>query len=175
MSNTQFATSLLRGQFKGAHDWLEGTLAGVTNEVAGWQPPGRANSIGAEYLHHLTAEDFFVNSLLQGGAPLMASAYAGKAGMSEPPPMGDWGSWAREVRVDVEVARQYAQAVYTATDMYLATLSDSDLAGEIDVPVPGMGKMPLGAFLSTLLANCNNHCGEISCLKGLQGLQGYPM
>jgi hypothetical protein len=33
--------------------------------------------------------------------------------------------------------------------------------------------MQLGAFLSHLLGDCHNHCGEISCLKGLQGLQGY--
>ena len=70
--------------------------------------------------------------------------------------------------------RQYAQAVYAATDAYLAALHDGDLAIVINVPVPGMGSMPQGVFLSILLANCNNHCGEISCMKGLQGLKGYP-
>lgn len=175
MSSTQIATELLRAQFAGAHSWLESTLAGVTDEVAAWQPQGRANPIGAHYVHHITAEDFFIHSLLQGGTPLMASSYAGRTGMSAPPPMGDWGAWAREVVVDMSAARQYAQAVYAATDSYLEALHDDDLAGVLDLTSIGLGSMPLGSFLSTVLANCSNHSGEIACLKGLQGLQGYPM
>ena len=174
MSETQIATALLRAQFQGAHDWLEATLTGVTDAVAAWQPPGLANPIGAEYLHHLTAEDFFVNGLLRQGAPLMASSFASRTGMSEPPPMGNWSDWGKQVRVDMAMARAYGQAVYAATDAYLAGLHDGDLATVIDVPVAGMGGMPLGVFLSILLANSNNHCGEISCMKGLQGLKGYP-
>ncbi len=174
MSNSQIATTLLRDQFVRAHEWLEGTLAGVTNAVAAWQPQGHATPIGAQYLHHITAEDFFVNHLLQGGAPLMASSQAGKTGMSVPPPMGDWSSWAREVAVDIDTARQYAQAVYATTDAYLASLHDADLDCALDLSNIGMGTLSLGAFLSTLLMNSNNHCGEIACLKGLQGLQGYP-
>jgi len=60
MAETQIATALLRAQFQGAHDWLEATLEGVNDAVAAWRPPGLANPIGAEYLHHLTAEDFFI-------------------------------------------------------------------------------------------------------------------
>jgi hypothetical protein len=174
MSETQIATALLRAQFQGAHDWLEATLEGVTDAVAAWQPPGLANPIGAEYLHHLTAEDFFINGLLGQSAPLMAGKYANHTGMSEPPPMGNWSDWGKHVTVDMATAHQYAQAVYAATDAYLAALHDTDLATIIDVPVQGMGRMPVGVFLSILLANCNNHCGEISCMKGLQGLKGYP-
>jgi hypothetical protein len=175
MTDTHIATALLRRQFQFAHDWLAGTMTGVTNEVAAWQPQGRANPIGAQYVHHLVAEDALINGMITGGTPLMAGAYAGKTGMSAPPPIGDWGDWAREVSVDVEAARQYAQAVYAATDAYVASLSDGDLRREHDLSAVGLGVISLGAFLSTLIANCNNHCGEISCLKGLQGMQGYPM
>src|SRR5689334_18368301 len=120
MSKTRIATTLLRSQFKGAHDWLEGTMMGVTNDVAAWQPPGRAHAIGAAYLHLITNEDYFVNSLLTGGMPLMANTYASKTGMSELPPRGNWSEWSDSVTVDIEAARGYAQAVYAATDAYLA-------------------------------------------------------
>jgi hypothetical protein len=175
MTATQGAAGLLRQQFAGAHNWLEGTMAGVTDDVANWQPAGRANPIGAEYLHHVTGEDFFINGLLKGGAPLLASTHAGQIGVSEAPPPGDWSGWARTAKVDIGAARQYAQAVYAATDAYLAGLQEADLGEVIDVSMIGLGTMPLGAFLTILMANCHNHCGEISCLKGLQGLQGYPM
>ena len=36
-------------------------------------------------------------------------------------------------------------------------------------------KMPLVAFfLGVMCTHCANHAGEISTLKGLQGLKGYP-
>lgn len=175
MPDTQIAIALLRSQFEFAHTWLASTMAGVTNEAATWQPQGRANPLGAQYLHTIVAEDAFINGLLTSGTPLMAGTYAGRTGMSTPPPMGDWASWARSVVVDVEAAQAYAQAVHTTTDAYVASLSDADLGRELDLAAIGLGTITLGAFLSTLIANCNNHCGEISCLKGLQGMQGYPM
>jgi len=52
--------------------------------------------------------------------------------------------------------------------------------------VRAAGRRPLAEFLTSgmasaqllaagVLGNCLTHCGEISCLKGLQGLKGYPM
>jgi DinB superfamily len=176
MANTTIATSLLRSQYQAAHDWLEGTLAGVTDEVAAWQPPGRALPIGANYLHHVIGEDAVVNMILTDGAALMMSRFEGKTGMSELMPLdaADWSGWAHAVKVDMAAAREYAQAVFAATDRYLASLHDDDLGRDVDLSAVGMGTMQLGAFLSQLLGDCHNHCGEISCLQGLQGLQGYP-
>ena len=56
-----------------------------------------------------------------------------------------------------------------------ASLTPEDLDREIDLTSWGMGMVPLGAFIGAItLANTNWHCGEISLLKGLQGLKGYP-
>lgn len=173
MSNSQL--SLLRAQYAGAHNWLEGTVADVTDEMAHWQPAGKANPIAAHYVHILMGEDYFFNAMLPGGAPLMATSYAGKTGFSEPPPMGYWGDWARQLRVNMDQLRDYAQAVYASTDNYLASLNDADLAQELDLSALQLGTMTLGMFVSTVLINCSNHCGEIACLKGLQGVQGYPL
>lgn len=176
MSN-QTAVALLRTQFESAHNWIEGTMADVTADVANWVPPGKPATIGANYVHHAFGEDALINMALRGGAPpLAATTFAGRTGSDTPPPPdGQWGDWGRTVQVDPEVARSYAQAVYANTDAYLASLTDEDLVKDVDMSMIGVGTIPLGRFLGgMLLLDAGAHCGEISCLKGLQGLRGYP-
>ena len=106
------AVSLLRQQYKGANDWLEGTMEGVEEALAHWAPSGKAHPIGANYAHILFAEDAFINGTLKGGAPLLFSTWADRTGLSEPQPMQwDWDAWAARVRVDVPATREYARAV----------------------------------------------------------------
>ena len=171
------AGSSLRGQFEGAHEILEQTMADVTPEQAQWSPPGKANPLGATYAHAILAEDMMVNGVLKGSAPIMATTFAGKAGLSElpPPPDQDYGDWARRVQVDLTAAREYAQAVYKNTTDYVSSLSDSDLERTLDLTNMGLGKQNVGAFLGNILLwHVNAHCGEVSCLKGIQGTKGYP-
>jgi hypothetical protein len=164
----------LRMAFQTMHEILENTVEGVTAEQAGWQPPGLAHTIGANYGHVVFGEDAVVNAVVRGGAPLMATRFAGKTGASEPPPPGrEWDEWARRVRVDVSAIREYARAVYAATDEYLASLPDSELTREVDMGPAG--KFPLGRLLTIMSGNVAWHTGEIACLKGLQGIRGYTV
>lgn len=176
--------ALFREQVAGATHQLEGTMQGVTPEQAHWFPPGKANPIGANYAHVVLGQDVLINGMLKGGAPLYATAWAGKIGVSEPPPgpdpkapgFPDWSAWARRVRVDLPALRKYAEAVYAASDVYLASLTDDDLARSVDLAMLGLGAMTVRQLLSAgVVGNALTHCGEISCLKGLQGLRGYPM
>src|SRR5215475_15703774 len=109
MANATIATSLLRSQYQAAHDCLQATLEGVTDEVAARQPAGRALPIGAHYLHHVSLEDAVVNMILSGGTPLRMSTFEGKTGGSDLIPLdaADWSDWARAVKVNVAVAREY--------------------------------------------------------------------
>lgn len=175
MSENQYAVPFLRFQFQFAHGWLEDTLRGVTEELAHWQPGGKLHPIGAEYVHVVTTEDFLVQNVLQRTAPLMATTYAaGTAGFSEPPPQGNRDAWAKALKVDLGALHGYAQAVYTATDAYLATISDPDLEKPLDLTSLGFGMQSIRFLLNLLILNIYSHSGEISCLKGLNGLQGYP-
>lgn len=175
MSTQNKATAILREQFRVGHEFLEGTMQGVTSEMAHWSPPGKAQPLGANYAHVLISEDFLVNSLLKGSAPLLASTWEGKVGVSEFPPQAPpWNDWADRVQVDLEALRGYGQAVYQATDNYLASLSDEDLDRSLDLSMIGFGQQTLGGFLGILIFNVHTHTGEIACLKGLQGHQGYP-
>jgi hypothetical protein len=184
MSTQQNAVvSMLRQQIQGAHQLLEGTVQGVTAEMAHWTPGGSANPVDANFAHVVLGEDALINGMLKGGAPLFATAWAGKTGVNEMPPGPDpkhpgfpnWSGWARGVRIDLSALHTYAQAVFAATDQYLASLNDADLQGKVDLSALGLGEISaLDAMSGGVLGNCYTHTGEISCLKGLQGAPGYP-
>ncbi len=175
--------SLLREQTKGVHELIEGTMADVTPEQAHWIPPGVAMPIGATYAHVVVSEDGIVNGMFKGGTPLFAGPWERRTGISEPPPgvdprkpgMPDWSAWSRKVKVDLPSLRQYARAVYAATDDYLASLRGKDLDRPVDLSALGLGTSTMGFVINNgILGNAFTHCGEISCLKGLQGMRGYP-
>jgi hypothetical protein len=169
------ACELLRKQIATAHEWLEGTMADVTAEQADWTPPGVATPLGASYAHAVFSEDMIVNGMLRGVAPLYAGQWAGKTGQSELHPDQDWTNykaWTRNVRLDLDAARAYAQAVYAATDDYLAHLAPEDLDREINAfGAPASVGLVLANYVA---GHCHDLMGEISCLKGLQGARGYP-
>jgi hypothetical protein len=174
------AITLLRQQLQTAHQFLEGTLADVTPEQAHWLPPGTANPLGASYAHAVLSEDMIIQGMLQQTAPLCAGAWAGRGGVSEPMPQpgpewDQYAGWARRVQVDLAALHAYAQAVYDASDAYLARLTPAALDQPLDLSGMGMGQVDLGWALSNLVVgHCHDLMGEISCLKGLQGGRGYP-
>lgn len=169
MSEKNDVINNLRAQLKGAHDWLEGTLQGVDDEIANAVPAGKVATIGANYAHVTTFEDYLFNAALKGSVPLMTRE---SAGIDSPPPMGPWGDWGRSVTVKIDAQRAYAQKIYATGDAYLAALKDADLTRDVVTP---FATNPLGQFIALLILNAYVHAGEISCLKGLRGLQGYPM
>lgn len=166
------AIAQLRAQYQQAHQALEGTMADVAPEHVHWGPPGKAVPIGAAYAHTLVGEDAVLNGMVRRAAPLFATTWAGRSGMSQPPPQNPpWDEWARSVQIDLPLLREYGQAVYAATDGYLASLSPADL----DVVIDGFqGKESLGSFLTGVALHVGWHTGEISSVKGLQGVKGYP-
>ena len=165
----------LSEQIKQAHGFLEATMEGVTPEQAHWIPPGTANPLSATYVHAVVSEDTLIHAVMQGSAPLHASTCADQTGISEIQPLSAQ-EWARRLRVDLPTLRRYAQAVYAATDAYVAALTDEDLSRVIDLSGIGMGQQTVGNLLSRfVVGHVDNLCGEISCLKGLQGGRGYPI
>jgi hypothetical protein len=163
-----------------SHQFLEGTMADVTDDILNEAIPGLAHPVGASYAHTLVSEDMIVGGMLQGGAPLFASSWADRTGCSQPMPMPgpDWANyhhWVNDVRVDLPAIRDYAKAVYAQTDAYVSGLSDADLDREIDMTAAGLGKVNLAFVLNGLIAgHANQLTGEISAAKGVLGRKGYP-
>jgi hypothetical protein len=171
------AITYIREQLKQARSFLEGTMSDVDDEHAHTRPPGALSPIAPVYAHLVMGEDGFVNGLIRGGAPLSATSWAGKTGLSEMPPEGSaWHEWATRVRVDLRAARQYAGAVAEATDAYLATLTPDDLDRAIDLSAFGFGTRTLGWVLgAAVVGHVQSHWGEICALKGLYGGKGFPV
>ncbi len=167
---------LMRLQLTQARDFLSGTMADVDAEGAHQVPPGILNPIGATYAHVVAGEDWFVNGLLRGGAPLIATAGAGKAGLSEPAPDGSaWNDWGRTVLIDLPALREYARAVAAQTDAWMAALSPSDLETSVDLSSFGFGTQTVAWVHSAgLISHVQSHWGEICALKGLSGGAGFP-
>lgn len=174
------ALELLKNQMKSAHDTFESTVADIQPENLHVIPKGTALPLGSIYAHLILSEDVLVQSLLLKKQPLFASSWTNKTGIDKPMPSWEspeWSKenteWARSVKIDLPQLREYSKAVYAATDEYLNSVKDEDLNTEIDMGV--MGKFTLANFIAGLLiGHTFSLTGEISVLKGLQGLKGYP-
>jgi hypothetical protein len=168
------AISYLREDMGWAHELLKLVMQDAIQEQLDWAPPGRANPLGATYAHALTSEDVIVHRWLQGAEPLMESEWKSRTGISEPQFASDF-EWARRVRVELPAAREYAQAVYAATDHYLASLEPGALDRVLDLSKRGFGQKTVAWVLSALvISHMNNMIGESAILKGIQGAKGYP-
>src|SRR5260370_28487191 len=109
-----FASQVVLNQLKAAHNALEQTMEGVTDEVAHFMPPGIANPIAGTYAHLVFSEDFFVHSFLMKNQPLMETTFKDKTGASEVQPTDlevAYPKWLKEVKLDIKQFREYAKAV----------------------------------------------------------------
>lgn len=172
--------STLLGALRSAHFLLEATMADVTDDIANRPAAGTANPIGSAYAHAVLAEDRAVQEMLQGQPPLFSSTWSGRTGTDRPTPFpdspeGSMGEWYRSVKVDVAGCRAYAEAVYAASEAFLAGADDAVLNRSMDMSFVGMGILPLATvFAVTVVGHLNNLTGEISAVKGMNGLKGYP-
>jgi hypothetical protein len=170
------AIELLTQQLKEAHEAFLGTLDGITNEQANFQPGGKALSVGAVWIHHVEGEDAFL-SAISGKPTLESGEWAGKTGASAPQPQEDWANaypkWAAEVRADSEPLFAYTRAVFAASEEYVASLKDDDLTQTRDMGPMGSPTV-LTIISSYIIGHCLSITGEISAIKGVQGLKGYP-
>ena len=171
--------NLLKWQVKTARETFEGTVGDVTEEMLYKNPGGKALPLGSQYIHVICSEDAIINGMMQGKPPLFASAWKDKTGISEPMPAMDekWSennqTWAHAVKLSLPEFREYAKAVYAATDAYLETLTDADTEKEIDLGA--WGKKTVYDLLSGfIIGHMYSLTGEISVLKGVSGAQGYP-
>lgn len=171
MSNA--AVNLLRAQFEQTKSVLEGTMSGVTDEIAHKDPGGKAGTIAANIAHIISGMDAFMLSTLTGNPPMLASSHADKHGMSELPPQGgDSAQWYKSVKVDLDALHQYGLDVFQAVDDYLASIDDSVLEEKIDMG--SFGEQTKSWLCTIMVLNNSWHTGEIAAIKGTQGLQGYP-
>jgi hypothetical protein len=170
------AIELLSQQLKDAHQVFLATLEGITDDQANFQPPGKALSVAAVWIHHVEGEDAFLSAA--SGQPSLASTdWVNKTGASQPQPTDNWAetypAWSQQVKASVESLFAYTKAVFAASEAYVATLKPEDLEATRDMGHMGQATV-LTIVSSYIIAHCLQINGEISAIKGVQGLKGYP-
>jgi hypothetical protein len=167
------AKVLLRGQMTELHGILEGAIGDCPPEMLARRLPGATiNSIGAIYAHTIFGEDGLLNGLVRGETPVYyAGGWAQKIGL-EMPKGGLEPDW--KINFDPALFRQYAAAVFRSMDEYLASATDADMERVVE---PGFAPpMPVRSFIGNLLLwHVATHQGEISALKGVQGMNGLTL
>lgn len=169
------AIELLSQQIKDAHQVFLGTLNEVTDDIANHQPEGKALSIAAVWAHVIESEDMFL-AVISGQEPVSAGL-ASQTGVSAAQPMDNWAEefpkWAKDVRVEVKALTEYTKAVFSASEDFVAKMNEEDLDKKHD-----MGSMGEATTMTVVSGFMIGHCfsitGEISAIKGTQGLKGYP-
>lgn len=172
------ALQLLKDEITNARETFDGTMADVTVDMLHKDPGAKAFPLGATYAHLIFSEDAIVHGMLQGKAPLSETTFKDKTGASSPMPAMDenWAveneKWSKSVKIDLEMMREYAKAVFAATDTYVETLKDEDLDKEVDLG--SWGKKTIAYMLyAFVIGHTNSLAGELSVLKGIQGAKGY--
>ena len=167
--------SVLKQQLAGGHDLLEQTIADCTPETLHKTHPGATiTSIASLYAHIVFSEDGIIQGMLQQKPPVYQSeGWAGRASVAMPSTPGLTPEWAHGVRMNLASFREYAKAVYAATDAYVAGLPDTGLERKLDTGF--IGEQTVAFILGNVLAwHVAEHGGEIAALKGVQGLKGLP-
>jgi DinB family protein len=165
----------LRQQVAGAHDILEQTIADCSQDALDKNLPGATiTSIGSIYAHLVFSEDGILHGMLQGKPPIYRGQnWASRTGVQMPEPGGFSPEWARTVRMKLPAFREYAKAVFAATDAYIGGLSDADLDRKVQTGF--VGEQTVAFVIGNILAwHAAQHTGEIAALKGVQGLKGLP-
>jgi hypothetical protein len=76
------------------------------------------------------------------------------------------------LRVDLPALHDYARATARTLLDWVTSLEPEDLERTIPTPI---GDHNLGQILEIfIIGHINSHSGEISALRGCQGLKGYP-
>lgn len=151
---------------------VDATTGDLTDDALNWTPPGTANSVGANFLHLVSGEDLFVQMLLQG-RPMEweTGGWGARLGLATPPGSEDSWAAARSATLSVAPIRDYQTVVRAATDAYVAGLDDA----AFDRVVELFGQeQTLADALGLMVAHTVGHSGDISAVKGMQGLKGLP-
>ena len=148
------------------------TMKDVTVEQFNWAPPGTMNTISATFIHLTSVEDSFVQGILQGKPRVWdAGGWSGKTAVKKTPGFGENWDEFKHLHLDPALILEYQQAVWAATDAYLATLTVADLDRMVKL---GTRDLTVAELLCMAFNQSLSHAGEIAAVKGIQGAKGLP-
>ncbi|MCS7002028.1 MAG: DinB family protein [Dehalococcoidia bacterium] len=163
--------SALRTLVKSSQTQLSTIMADVTPEQAMFLPPGTANSILMTYRHIVEVVDRFLNKSILGKETIWESERWGEK-LQTDEQMRMVRENADKIGVNLSDYHTYAERVFAAANAYMDSLTEAELAREIQ---GFRGPTTVGAMIATaLISHSFTHIGEIAAIKGFQGLKGLP-
>lgn len=165
------AQELMQVQYAQAHQVMEAAIADCDEEALTKVVGGNIGTVGAIYAHAVFDEDGWIAGVT--GEPTLweSGGWSGRTGLEEISGRQSQ-EWAQSVKYDLATFREYAQAVYAQTDSYLGQLSDEDVDREIEA---FGAQTTIAKHVGSLgLWHVMSHQGELSAVKGAQGLKGLP-
>jgi hypothetical protein len=165
------AVSLIRHEASEAYAWLENIVSDVSPEQARWRPPGTANSIAPTYAHIMIWSDVDLMRHFHGREPLLAGEWGKRLGRNESDP----GEFDVGREFDWSELRAYGRAVHDQTLRLVDELRDEELQRSFQMMPKELGVWKgIDVYLLHGSMHVRMHGGELACLKGLQGGDGYP-
>ena len=114
----------IRHQEAGMRRMVDMTMKDMTAELFNWAAPGTANTISATFIHFVSAEDHFVQGILQDQPRIWDSGgRSEKTGVLKTPGIGDSWDEFKHRQIAFQPLLEYKAAVWAATDAYLAALT----------------------------------------------------
>jgi hypothetical protein len=153
---------------------VETAMQDLTDDVVNWHAGGTTNTIAQILAHLVSGQDLLVNEKLRvgGGTTLHESGWSQKTGIPLERPL-IWqqrDAW----RLNLPAFDEFRLAVGASALALLDSMSEADLdrqASWIRGP-----ERPVGMLWQVIYINHGlGHCGEISAIKGMQGLKGLPI
>lgn len=146
---------------------LKPSVDGMDDAQYNFTPPGTANSVAHSHAHVISSLDFFVNGILRGQQPSW-SAFAAEHGL----PANPLELWKHDGQVPLAPMIEYQKRTLDDVLAYVSTLTESDLDREVDTRF--FGKQTVAFVLQLAGMHTAGHAGDISAVKGFQGLKGLP-
>jgi len=163
----------IRSSVVAVNGMVDTAMQDLTDEVVNWQPGGTANTIAQLLAHLVSGQDLLVNDklLVGGGTPLHDSGWAAKTGIPLERPL----IWQREVwRLNLPAFDEFRREVAASALRLVDSMTEAELDREASwIRGP---ERPVAMLWQTIFINHGlGHCGEISAIKGMQGLKGLPI
>ena len=164
MNATQYAkTEILQGL-----DFLDLCVKDMTDEQYNWMPSGTGHPASKLHAHILYYLDFSINLVL-GANPSSWGEFAKKEGLGE----SVAEIWTSDTTISPSAMQEYAKGLKPSVESYFGSVRDADLDKEVDTRF--LGTQTVCWMLTFITYHTLIHTGEISAVKGMQGLKGLPV
>jgi len=159
----------LRMSVKAVNDMVETAMRDLTDEVVNYHAGGTANTIAQLLAHVVTSQDLLINNRFANGT-ILHEGWADKTGI----PIDRTQIWQHGWQLDLAGFDAYRKEVATSAEAAFAAMEPEDL--DRMIPWGRVPDRPVPLITQAVFVNhAMGHCGEISALKGIQGLKGLPI